>query len=105
MGCLAQDEKFLAPYEAGEDLYEPVMRAAGIDRDTSKVVVLASMYGQGLSSMARRIDASPEQAAQIRRQMLATMPRCAKWMSRVQEIGGQHGKVVTAAGRILAVPI
>jgi len=103
MGLMAGDETFLAPFEAGEDLYEPLMRAAGIDRKTAKVCLLATMYGQGVGGLAGRIGASVEQAAQIRRQMLAAMPASARWMTKVQGIADEYGVVITAGGRILPV--
>lgn len=103
MALMAQDEKFLLPFEAGEDLYEPIQRAAGIDRPLAKIVLLATMYGQGVASLAARINHTEESAAQIRRQMLAAMPKCAKWMSQVQFIADAHGRVITAGGRILPV--
>lgn len=103
MALMAQDEKFLLPFEAGEDLYEPIQRAAGIDRPLAKVILLATMYGQGVRSLAARIHHTEESAAQIRRQMLAAMPKCAKWMSQVQFIADAHGRVITAGGRILPV--
>lgn len=103
MALMARDEAFLAPFEAGADLYEPIQRAAGIDRPLAKVVLLATMYGQGIDGLAGRIKHSPESAAQIRRQMLAAMPRCAKWMTKVQDIAANYGRIVTAGGRILPV--
>lgn len=103
MALMAKDEKFLAPFEAGEDLYEPIQRAAGINRDLAKVVLLATMYGQGVASLAARIGHTEESAAQIRRQMLAAMPKCGKWMSQVQFIAEAHGRVITVGGRILPV--
>lgn len=103
MGVMAKDEGFLAPYEAGEDLYAPLMRAAGIDRDMAKVGLLADMYGQGERGMAMRLGLSMEQAAQIRRQMRAAMRPSARWMAHVQQIAAEFGKTITAAGRILPV--
>lgn len=103
MGLMAKDEKFLLPFEQGADLYEPIQRAAGIDRPTAKVVLLATMYGQGDRGMAAKINQSQEAAAQIRRQMLAAMPECKRWMVKVQSIAEQHGLVITAGGRILPV--
>ena len=103
MGLMAKDAKFVAPYEAGDDLYEPIQRAAGINRSLAKVVLLATMYGQGVTGLAKRIEHSEPQAAQIRRQMLSAMPACAKWMSRVQTVAERHGSICTAEGRILAV--
>lgn len=103
MGVMAKDETFLAPYERGDDLYEPLMRAAGIDRPMAKIGLLADMYGQGEAGMANRLGLSLEQAAQIRRQIRAAMPMCTRWMARVQDIAANHGKIVTASGRILPV--
>jgi DNA polymerase I len=105
MGVLARDGDFLAPYERGEDVYEPLMRATGQNRDISKTVLLAGMYGQGIPSLARRIGHTKESAAQVRRQMLEAMPGCRDWMAKVQTVATTHGKVITAAGRILPVPV
>lgn len=101
MGLMAGDDEFLAPFEAGEDLYEPIQRAAGIDRPTAKVVVLASMYGLGLKGLAAKINTSDERAAQIKRQMFSAMKASARWMTKVETIADEYGKVITAAGRIL----
>lgn len=103
MALMAKDEVFLAPFEAGEDLYEPIQRSCGVNRDLAKVVLLATMYGQGVRSLAARIGHTEESAAQIRRQMIAAMPKCGKWMSQVQQISDQHGRIITAGGRILPV--
>lgn len=103
MGLLAKDAKFLDPYERGEDLYEPLMRAAGVDRKLAKVVLLASMYGQGDAAMAGRIGQSQTRAAQIRRQINSAMPRCAAWMTGQQDWAEKAGSVITAGGRMLPV--
>lgn len=103
MALMARDDEFLTPFEAGADLYEPIMRSCGIDRPTAKVVLLATMYGQGTPKLAATIGHTEESAAQIKRQMFNAMRRCERWMSRVQEIAAVHGRVVTAAGRILPV--
>ena len=108
MGLLAQDHDFLAPFEAGEDLYEPIQRACGLSmdkpgRDVAKVVLLATMYGQGVSGLAKRIGHTDESAMQIRRQMLEAMPKCGPWMRRVQTVAEDMGMVLTVGGRILPV--
>jgi DNA polymerase I len=105
MGIMANDQEFLAPYERGEDLYEPLMRATGQNRDISKTTLLAGMYGQGIPSLARRIGHTRESAAQVRRQMLGAMPGCANWMNKVAMVAEQHKRVITAGGRILPVPV
>lgn len=103
MALMAKDNEFLAPFESGADLYEPIQRACGVDRKIAKIVLLAAMYGQAVWSMAREIGHTPESAAQIRRQMFETMPRCAKWITQVTACAEQYGVVITAGGRILPV--
>lgn len=103
MANMAHDEQFLAPFEGGADLYEPIMRAAGINRDLAKRMLLATMYGQGINSLSRRIGHTPESAQQIKRQMLSAMPKCARFMTQVTQIAETHGRVITLGGRVLPV--
>lgn len=103
MANMARDVEFLEGFERGEDLYDPIQRSCGCDRDTAKVVLLSTMYGSGIVKLAATIGHTEESAAQIRRQMFAAMRRSSKWMSMVQEIAETHGRVITAGGRILPV--
>ncbi|AEJ95728.1 DNA polymerase I [Mycobacterium phage Zemanar] len=103
MALMAQDHAFLAPFEAGEDLYEPIQRSAGIERPVAKVVLLGTMYGLGIAKLARQIGHTEESAAQIRRQMFEAMKGCERWMRKVQNVAETYGRVVTAGGRILPV--
>jgi DNA polymerase-1 len=105
MAMMACDTSFLAPYEEGADVYEPIQRACGVVRDVAKTVLLAAMYGQGTTKMARKIGHTTESAAQLRRQMFAAMPQCARWMTKVQTVAEQYRRVITAGGRILSVPV
>ena len=103
MANMGHDEEFLAPFEAGADLYEPIMLAAGIDRPLAKAMLLASMYGQGINSLARRIGHTQESAQQIKRQMLSSMPKAARFMSQVGQIAETHGRIITVGGRVIPV--
>lgn len=108
MGNMARDLDFLAPYEAGLDLYEPLQLAAGLPltkegRQDAKVLLLSTMYGAGIAKIAAQINHTEESAAQIRRQMFSKMARCERWMLKVEEIARNFGRVVTIAGRILPV--
>lgn len=103
MALMARDEDFLVPFERGADLYEPIMRSCGVNRDTAKIVLLATMYGQGTAKLAATIRHTEESAAQIKRQMFNAMKKCERWMFKVQDIATQHGRVITAGGRILPV--
>lgn len=103
MANMGHDLGFLAPFEAGDDLYEPIMLAAGIDRPLAKAMLLATMYGQGIGSLARRIGHTQESAQQIKRQMLSSMPKAARFMTQVTQIAEKYGRIVTVGGRVLPI--
>lgn len=108
MANMAKDLQFLAPFEAGEDLYGPIQLACGLPGDkgrkVAKVVLLATMYGQGITELAKTIKHSQESAQQIKRQMLSAMPLTAQFMGRISAVADAHGKVITVSGRVLSVP-
>lgn len=103
LALMAKDEQFLAPFEAGNDLYEPLMRAAGVDRDIAKRTLLGTMYGLGVRKLAVQIGHTEESAAHIKRQLLSAMPACEMFMANTEIIATQFGRIVTVGGRILPV--
>ena len=108
MAAMARDIEFITPFEAGNDLYEPIQRSCALPmtkagRDIAKIVLLATMYGQGIAKLAATIGHTEESAMQIRRQMFNAMKRCEAWMSRVMDVAAQTGVTITAGGRILPV--
>ncbi|QFP94675.1 DNA polymerase I [Mycobacterium phage LilMcDreamy] len=108
MAAMARDIDFVASYEAGGDLYEPIQRSAGLPmtkdgRDFAKVLLLSTMYGAGIAKIAASLGHTEESALQLRRQMFGAMKRCEAWMSRVQDVAAQYGITITAGGRILPV--
>lgn len=104
MANMACDDEFLAPFEAGADLYEPIMRSAGIDRKLAKVILLGTMYGQGDKAIAAKTGHTLDSALQIKRQMFAAMPECKAFMDRVVTVANTYGIVPAVDGRILSVP-
>jgi hypothetical protein len=108
MGNMARDLEFLAPYERGDDLYEPLQIAAGLPltkdgRGAAKVLLLSTMYGAGIAKIAAQLNHTEESAAQLKRQMFSKMKRCEAWMSQIEQIAADHGRIVTVGGRILPV--
>lgn len=108
MALMAGDTEFLTPFENGADLYLPIQLSAGLPltkegRGVAKVALLQTMYGSGIRNLARTLGHTEESAAQLRRQMFAAMPKSEKWISQVQNTATQHGKIITAGGRILDV--
>jgi DNA polymerase-1 len=104
MANCAGDLDFLAPFEAGGDLYAPIMAAAGIGRKTAKVLLLAAMYGQGRESVAAGLGISEARAQQLQAGMFSAMPVTKAFMDVTRRVGEQYGKIITADGRILPIP-
>lgn len=104
LGWMAQDWGFIDPFERGGDIYEPVQLAAGCSRKAAKVVVLAGMYGQGRAKLARSLGIDMDAAQQLQRQMRAAMPKAARFMGQIKQVGDDYGLTITAAGRVLTIP-
>lgn len=101
---MAGDREFMAPFEAGADLYEPIQRSAGIERKQAKVVLLASMYGQGDTSLSESLGQSLAAAKQIKRQMFAAMPKTERFIGTITTIAETYGVVPTVGGRVMPIP-
>ncbi|AWY06543.1 DNA polymerase I [Gordonia phage Trine] len=105
MANCAQDWEYLAGFNAGtEDLYAPIQRAAGVERKTAKVLLLAAMYGQGTTSMAAALGITKERAQELQRGMFQAMPKTKTFIDRLRQLAEQHQSIMTADGRILPVP-
>ena len=104
MANCAQDWGFLEPFEAGGDLYAPIVEAAGVTRKTAKVLLLAAMYGQGRNSMAAALGISTEEAQRLQAGMFSAMPTTRGFIDRLRQIGEDHGLIITADGRVLPIP-
>ena len=104
MANCAQDWQFLEPFEAGGDLYAPIVEAAGVTRKVAKVLLLAAMYGQGRNSMAAALGISTEEAQRLQAGMFSAMPTTRGFIDRLRQIGEDHGLIITADGRVLPIP-
>ncbi|QLF84025.1 DNA polymerase I [Gordonia phage Upyo] len=104
MANCAGDMEFLAPFEAGADLYGPIQAAAGIDRKVAKVLLLAAMYGQGRAAVAADLGITADQAKVLQDGMFSAMPTTKQFMDQIRQIADQHGKIITASGRVVPVP-
>ena len=104
MANCAQDWGFLEPFEAGGDLYAPIVEAAGVTRKVAKVLLLAAMYGQGRQSMAATLGISPEEAKRLQDGMFSTMRPTKAFMDKLRHIAEETGLIITADGRVIPVP-
>jgi len=104
MANCAGDVDFLAPFENGADLYAPIVEVAKVTRKVGKVVLLASMYGQGKAKTARSLGVSESEAAAIKSRVMGAMPPTAKYMDQVKAFADRNGKAITISGRVLNIP-
>ena len=104
MANCAKDWGFLEPFEAGGDLYAPIVEAAGVTRKVAKVLLLAAMYGQGRQSMAAALGIGVEEAQRLQDGMFSAMPTTRGFIDRLRQIGEDTGLIITADGRVLPIP-
>lgn len=111
MANAAHDAPIIAAFEGGGDLYVPVVEAAGVPRKIAKVILLASLYGQGVEALAKSLglvtpEGWPDQDAAIalRNKVMGAMPGIKQFLFKLKEIGNTVGMVPTISGRVLSVP-
>lgn len=103
LGWMSNDWDFIKPFEAGADIYEPIMTMAGIERVVSKVVVLAAMYGQTRDSLARDLKVTPSKAQGLQESLTRAMPVAARYMRKIKAVAEAYGVAMTLSGRILPI--
>lgn len=100
----AHDHNFLVGFDTlGDDLYLPIVDGAGVDRKTAKVVLLASMYGQGRTKLGETLNTSIEEAAEIQERVFSAMPKTKEFLNTLRLTGERYGKIMTADGRLLHI--
>lgn len=104
LGWCSHDWEFIEPFENGADIYEPVQKQAGVSRKVAKVVVLAGMFGQSVSTLASSLGSSKDEAENLRKSMRTAMPKASRYMGLLVDIGTRYGLAVTVSGRILTIP-
>lgn len=101
----AGDREFLAGFnDHGADLYEPIVKQAGVTRKVAKVVLLAAMYGQGRTLLASNLGVSEDEAAVIQGKVFEAMPATRRFLDGLRTTGDSYGLTMTADGRLLPVP-
>ena len=98
-GDLAPIKKF----ENGHKLYDVVSTAARVPYKTAKMVLLAALYGQGLRSLASRLNVDPDQAKALQAQVFEAMPMTRRFIGWSTAWSEEVGKTWTLSGRIIDV--
>lgn len=111
----AGDAGFITPFNEGHDLYIPVARAAGLippevddvaakdhkGRKNAKVILLAAMYGQGITSLAKQLDITVDEARALQDSIRMEMHDTFEFMRGVQNECRIYGASYTVMGRML----
>lgn len=103
---VAGDLDTLAGYEAGtSDLYTDVAQFADLPRKRAKVVLLGTLYGEGITKLGRDIGVDLDSARAIRDRVFKPLPCTNALIGKIRAIGKEHRKIFTVSGRILTIPM
>jgi DNA polymerase I-like protein with 3'-5' exonuclease and polymerase domains len=95
----------LAEYELGTgDMYAGIATHAGVERSKAKTILLASLYGGGITLLAESLGVSTDEARELKASIFNAMTGVANLLKKISRIAGQHRVVFTLSGRIIPVP-
>lgn len=100
--AVGRDAGLLGLIHNGRDPYTLAMEAAGIDRDTAKVVILAGQYGQRIASLARTLGTDLDAAKRVRENVFGSMPGVQTLMGEMTRIA-ERGYMATVSGRVIPI--
>lgn len=103
IGNLAGQTDWIEGFEAGGDLYVPVAEAAGVSRAMAKVILLAQLYGQGVTSLSWALGLEPDNTKALIAKVMGPLDRVREVTSTIRSIGNSYGKVQTLSGRICPI--
>lgn len=98
---VAGETSLIEHFEAGGDIYEPVAKAAGVDRKTAKTTLLAQFYGQGYRELAVRLGRGEDETKQLVADLMQPLTEIRKAIRALRNVGDQHGKAQTISRRVL----
>lgn len=125
MTHMSQDEKMLKAYNEGKDLYcEIASISFGVPyeeckefypngspnpegkklRGQAKSIVLGTMYGRGIQSIAEQLGTSTQKAKQIHDKVMTSFPGLKRFMDDCQNMAYELGYVDTIWGRKRRLP-
>jgi DNA polymerase I-like protein with 3'-5' exonuclease and polymerase domains len=95
------ETSLIEEFEGGGDLYLPVAGAAGVDRPTAKVILLAQLYGQGYRSLAAKLNVEEDEAKEVVEKVMIRMPRIKGAINTLKRVGEYNGVIQTLSGRVV----
>lgn len=103
-GNVFGETEWIDGFEAGGDLYTPVAEAAGVDRKTAKIILLAQLYGQGYNSLASSLGVKPVEASALISRVMEPLEGITAGSEALRRISERFGRVQTVSGRIVPQP-
>lgn len=105
MANLAGDVGPIERFEtSGEKFYAVVEQAAGVNYKTAKVVLLAALYGQQITSLSERLGTDVAEAKALQARVFAPLPMTRRFVGWSAAWSEETGKTWTVSGRIIDVP-
>lgn len=104
---IAGDTQAIEYYESGHKFYNAITAATGVPYKMAKVVLLAQLYGEGLTKLAGDLGISVQEAAGVRDQVWKALPKTQELAGkggRLHNVINQHEMIFTLSGRIVPVP-
>jgi len=104
---MAGDRQALEVYEGGAKFYTAVAQFAHVEYKAAKVILLGTLYGQGIGKLAASLNVGLEDAKVIQAKVWSALPMTQRLAGRggtLQTIAKQHKKIFTMSGRILPIP-
>jgi DNA polymerase-1 len=104
---MARDLDVIHAYEdptVKADMYLPIAEAASVSRTVAKVVLLAQLYGEGITALALDLGVSKEEAKRLREVVFGPIPKIKNLVRNMRGIAERHKMVFTLSGRILPIP-
>jgi DNA polymerase-1 len=86
------------------DVYEGIGELAGVVRKTAKIVLLAGLYGEGITKLSVDLKTTVDDARSIQAQLFATMPRIKELIDTIKQNSRRYHCIMTLSGRIIPVP-
>lgn len=103
IGNLAGQIEWIEQFEQGGDLYVPVAEAAGVSRKTAKVILLAQLYGQGITSLSWSLGLEHDETKALIAKVMGPLDRVREVTSTIRNLGNRFGRVQTLSGRVCPI--
>lgn len=107
---IAGDTQAIEYYEAGNKFYDALVKFGGIKYKMAKVVLLAQLYGEGITKLAGDLRVSVDEAEAVRDMVWKVLPATRRLVDKahkggkLQRIAQEYKLVFTLSGRIVPVP-